>query len=204
LTSKAKPKVAPDCGGITGNRGSKSHQPPQQVNLAFGGGGGAKMFASIACVLLLSPFDLIEASIDRAVFPERSDNWDRIGLFKLKDGEKDRLVLLYYYDSDSVSERIMKKEGIAARIYPNSFSVHAVYPDASGKWVHKEVFGYGRVRFTKVAKATPDHLVLECRPNFMIEIERGEDIGKALKRAKEINKPFEKRVSFVDGALTAK
>jgi hypothetical protein len=162
------------------------------------------MIAPFALILLFSPFDLVEASIDRAVFPKGADNWDRIGIFKLKDGENDRLVLLYYYDSDSVSEKMMKKKGFGIRTYPNFFDVHAVYQDKTGKWAHKEVFGYARVRFTKVAKAAPDYLILECRPNFMIRIEPGEDIGKASKRAEEINKPFAKRVSFVDGVLTAK
>jgi len=35
--SAGEQAVAPDCGGITVIQGSKSHQPPQQVNLAFGG-----------------------------------------------------------------------------------------------------------------------------------------------------------------------
>ena len=55
------------------------------------------MFASIAWLLLLSPFDIVEASIDRSVFPKGHDNWDRIGLYVLKEGDKDRLVLLYYF-----------------------------------------------------------------------------------------------------------
>jgi hypothetical protein len=162
------------------------------------------MCALIAWVVLISPFDLIEASVDPTVFPVGADDWDRIGLFKLKDGDKDRLVLLYYYDSDSVGERMLKKRVIGTGIYPNIFHVHAVYQEASEKWVHKEVFGCARVRFTKVATATPERLVLECRPNFSIPIEPGEDVEKLLKRAEEINKPFTKQVCFVDGALTAK
>src|SRR5262245_20650420 len=103
------------------------------------------MFTSFAWVLLLSPADVVEATVDRAVFPKGADNWDRIGLFKLKDGDKDRLVLLYYYDSDSVAEKMMTKGGVGAWTYPNIFHVHAVYQDASEKWVHKEIFGYARV-----------------------------------------------------------
>src|SRR5262245_1953121 len=162
------------------------------------------MVATFAWVLLLFPFDLVEVTVNREVFPNGSDNWDRIGLFKLKDGTKDRLVLLYCYDSDSVAEKVMAKGGIAVWTYPNSFTLHAIHQNDAGKWVHQEVFGFARVRFTKVAKVAPDHLVLECRPNFMIRIEDGEDIGKALKRAEEINKPFTRRVSFVDGVLSAK
>lgn len=162
------------------------------------------MFASFAWVLLFSPADVVEATIDRAVFPRGADDWDRIGLFQLKDGDKDRLVLLYYYDSDSVAEKMMKRKGYGVMTYPNSFDVHAVYQVAPGKWVHNEAFGYARVRFTRVAKATSDQVVLECRPNFMVPIEPGEDSEKALKRAREINKPFIKQLSFVGGVLTVK
>ena len=162
------------------------------------------MFASIAWILLLSPFDLIEASIDRTVFPKNADDWDRIGLFKLKDGDKDRLVLLYCYDSDSVTHKMMTKKDSATCTYPNSFAVHAVYQNDSGKWVHQEVFGFARVRFTKVAKIGPDNLVLECRPNFMIQIKPGDDLKKALKREAEINRPFTESVSFKGGRLIAK
>lgn len=162
------------------------------------------MIAPFALIFLLSPFDLAEASIDRAVFPKGASDWDRIGIFKLKDGENDRLVLLYYYDSDSVCEKMRQKEGFGIGGYPNFFDVHAVYQDKTGKWAHKEVFGYARVRFTKVAKAAPDYLILECRPNFMTAIKPGETVGEASKRAEEINRPFTQRVSFVDGVLTAK
>jgi hypothetical protein len=99
---------------------------------------------------------------------------------------------------------MLEKEGIATRFYPNLFSVHAVHQNGSVKWVHKEVFGYARVRFTKVAKVTPDNLVLQFRPNFMIRIVSGEDLEKALKRATEINRPFAKSVQFVNGELTSK
>jgi hypothetical protein len=162
------------------------------------------MFASIAWLLVLSPLDIVEASIDRSVFPKGYDNWDRVGLYVLKDGDKDRLVLLYCSDSDSVAEKMMAKKGFAMQSYPNFFNVHAVYQDRSGKWKHQAVFGYARVRFMKVEKVAPDHLILQCRPNFMIRIEAGEDIEKALKRGAEINKPFTQRVEFRDGKLTAK
>lgn len=154
-----------------------------------------------ACFLLLSPALMIELSIDRTVIPKGADNWNRIGLFKLRDGGNDRLILLYYYDSDSVAEKIMAKKGSATFSYPNFFDVHAIYQAAPGKWAHKEVFGFARVRFNKVAKVAPDHLVRECRPNFMIRLE---DLDNQLKRGEEINKPFTMRVLFIDGVLTAK
>jgi hypothetical protein len=42
IRSAIEPAVAPDRGGIAPFQGSKSHQPPQQVNLAFGGGGAPR------------------------------------------------------------------------------------------------------------------------------------------------------------------
>jgi len=162
------------------------------------------MLTTLMPFLLLSPSLMVEFSIDRKVFPEGVDDWDRIGLFKLKDGDEDRVVLLYCYDSDSVTEKRMAKHGIARFTYPNSFELHAIYQTAPGKWIHKEVCGYSRVRFSKVKKVAPDHLILECRPNFIVDLTAEKDRDKALKRAKEINKPFSKRVSFVDGVLTAK
>src|SRR6516225_6119699 len=95
-----------------------------------------------AGILLLLPALSVEISIDRSVFPKHADDWDRIGLFKLKDGDKERLVLLYYYDSDSVAEKIRAKRGYGGQRYPNSFAVHAVYQADQGKWRQRELFRY--------------------------------------------------------------
>jgi hypothetical protein len=162
------------------------------------------MLMPFTCALLISPALVVELSIDRHVFPKGAEVWERIGLFTLKDGDKDRLVLLYFYDSDTVAEKALAREEPAPATYPNSFGVHAIYQAAPGRWVHREVFGYARVRFRKVVKVTPGCVTLECRPNFMVSIEAGEDGEKALRRAEEINKPFEKQVLFVDGVLTAR
>jgi hypothetical protein len=80
--------------------------------------GGANMLTTLMPFLLLSPSLMVEFSIDRKVFPEGVDDWDRIGLFKLKDGDEDRVVLLYCYDSDSVTEKRMAKHGIAPLYIP--------------------------------------------------------------------------------------
>jgi hypothetical protein len=163
------------------------------------------MVTLLIYVLLHSPAVLVELSIDQSVFPERANNWDRIGLFKLKDGKEDRLVLMYYYDSDSVCQKMRKRHGFGVSTYPNCFDVHAVYQDGRGKWVHQEVIGYARVGFTRVVKAMPDRLILECRPKFRISVEPGKDgVRYALKRAEEINKPFNRSVSFENGKLVAK
>jgi hypothetical protein len=162
------------------------------------------MLTPIACILLISPALLIELTVPRAVFPKGADEWDRIGLFELKDGDTSRLVLLYFRDTDSIAEKAMARTGALMKSYPNFFDVHAIYQAASGKWVHQEVFRNGRVRFSKVAEVTADHVVLECRANFLIFLEPGQDVAKAMKRAEEINKPFTRRVAFSNGVLTAK
>ncbi len=160
------------------------------------------MLSPLAWTLLLSPMRLVELTVDRTVLPNRACDWDRIGLFKLRDGKQDRLVLLYCYDTDSVSEREFAKHGSARLLYPNSFAVHAVYKDASGKWVHQRVLGYGRVRFVRVEKAEPEQLVLKCRPNFQVQVRPDEDVAEAMKRADRLNKPFTKRIAFAGGVLT--
>jgi hypothetical protein len=162
------------------------------------------MFTSFAWLLFLSLFDIVEASIDPSVYPNERDTWNRIGLFVLKDGDKDRIVLLYCYDSDSAAEKRTAKNRFGMRFYPNIFDVHAIYQDRSGTWKHQEVFGYARVRFMKVEKVAPDHLILQCRPNFLVRLESGEDIDKAVKRGAEINQPFTRRIEFFEGKLTAK
>jgi hypothetical protein len=160
------------------------------------------MFAVFASVIFLSPIDVVEASINRDTFPKGAKDWNRIGLFKLNDGKEDRLVLLYYYDSDSVADKILARDGSATIFYPNVFSIHAIHQDKTGKWIHRTLMQYSRVRFVRTVKVAPDHLVLECRPNFRIE--PGEDTDDKLKREKQINKPFQNRVSFVDSVLEAK
>jgi hypothetical protein len=136
--------------------------------------------------------------------PKGAEHWDRIGDFKLRDGGKERLVKLYYRDTDSISERAMKEKGFATYVYPNSFALHAVYQDDAGKWVHREVYGAARVRFLRVQKTTPEAVVLQLRRNFLVMVRPGDDSEKVLGRGAEINKPFTLALSFQGGVLTAK
>ena len=162
------------------------------------------MLMPVAWTLLYSPVLLAGLAFDRSLWPEATDAWEPIGLFKLRDDDADRLVLLYYRDSDSVAERKIARNGFAMQMYPNSFDVHAIYQDASGNWVHKQIFGYARVRFKQVARVAPDYLDLECRGNFRIYLDGTAGADALLKRAAEINKPFSKRIAFISGVLTAK
>jgi hypothetical protein len=147
------------------------------------------MVISMIALLLPSPPLLVELSIDRNVYPKHARTWDRIGLFRLKDGDNHRLVLLYYYDSDSE---------LGFTMVPNDFAIDAIYQDASGKWAHKRLLSAARLCFTRIAKIAPDHVVLECGPSFAI-------LGsseKPLRTSNERENRYKKRVSFIGGVLT--
>jgi hypothetical protein len=147
------------------------------------------MFEPFAVLLLLTPANVAEASVERSVFPKGADSWDRIGLYTLKDGDKERLVLLYYHDSDTVADKEFKKNGHAIFVYPNSFVIHAVYKDKTGKWKHEEVTHSGRINFTKVVEAASDHVTLECRHHFPWDT--------------KLATPMYVRISFAYGVLIA-
>jgi hypothetical protein len=70
--------------------------------------------------------------------------------------------------------------------------------------VDKEVYGVGRVRFNEVKSSTPDSVVLEFRGNFHILVQKGKKLADAVKRAQQINKPFTKTLTFVQGVPTIK
>src|ERR1022692_2839823 len=89
-----------DNSAIDRNTGFARNQALAAVWLIGQCHGGKNMLIPFTCVLLLSPAILVELSIDRSIFPKGADNWDRVGLFKLKDGKNERLVLLYCCDSD--------------------------------------------------------------------------------------------------------
>jgi hypothetical protein len=152
------------------------------------------MFLLITYILLHWPAWLVELSIDPSVFRKNADSWNQIGIFKLKDGKHDRLVLLYLFDSDTNG----------GWFYPNSFAIHAIYQSGADKWVHRTILEGARVRFNRMRKITPENLVMECRYNYWVRVKPGDDIRAAIKSAEEINKPFDKTISFVDGVLTAK
>ncbi len=151
--------------------------------------------------LALSPFTLLEATIDPNVFPKEAPYWERIGLFQLKDGDKDRFVLLYAADSDFVSEKMW---GSPTRRTPNLLELHALYPMEDGRWVHAKPLSGTRSRFGKVVSATNTNIVVEIRGNFPVRLDLRGDLKKQLERAREINRPFIASIHFKDGRLTAK
>jgi hypothetical protein len=139
-----------------------------------------------------------------AGLPKVDEHWDPIGDFKLQDQGKERLVKLYYRDTDSVAWKQMKKEGVGAFRYPNSFDLHALYQDGSAKWHPKPLYGVARVRFVKVQKATPEAVVLQLCGNLMVYRLPGEDLDKALERTEKANRPFTLTVRFSGGLLVAR
>src|SRR5438067_8219068 len=72
--------------------------------------------------------------------PPRVADWDPIGAYWLKHGGGVMEIRLYCRDSDSVGEKEMKQRGAGFSIYPNSFSLHAVYRGGSGGWEHKQLY----------------------------------------------------------------
>lgn len=154
----------------------------------------------VALMVLLSPTLVAERSVGSAVFPDGAENWDRVGLFELRDGNTTRRVLLYCHDSDSVMEKEIAKKGSAMGFYPNSFALHALYETAPGKWVHVKPYSRGRVRLNK-AIAVDGGVDVEFRGNFQLTIKLGEDNKEALEQVVKANKPFTERMVFKNGAL---
>ena len=148
------------------------------------------MIAPVAFLILFSRFDLIETSVDRTVLPrDLRSVLDPIGVYTLKDGKDDRLVLLYIHDSDLVTAKANMKKGTALPTYwPNGIVVHAVYQDKTGKWTRRELLFFSQFHFTRVVKVAPDHILLEFQPAGV----------------NPLIKSIEKRILFVDGGLIAK
>jgi hypothetical protein len=147
-----------------------------------------------------SPVSLVEFFFGDArpnvPLPEGGEDWDYLGTFRLVEGGKAFTVCLYAQDTDSTAA----KYGFF--IYPNSFSLHAMYSVGTRDWAHKELYGAGRVRFSRVVKVKPAAVMLELCPNFRISLDPNEPADRVLKRAAEINKPFTERLRIVGGVPT--
>lgn len=122
---------------------------------------------------------------------------DCIGTYQLLLDGKRRGVKLYVYDSDWMARR-----RFCGWIYPNLFGIQAVYQDVTGKWAFKELDSRARVSFVRVLKHDNQAIILELRPNFMIDL--GSLTPEDIERAAKINTPFTKRLCFVDGVPTLK
>jgi hypothetical protein len=156
-----------------------------------------------ALLLLLSPALAAERSVGPGVFPDGAEWWDRVGMFEVGDGDTARRVLVYCHDTDSVMEKEMARKGSAMGFYPNSFTLHAVYETAPGRWALAEPHTVGRVRLNK-ATAVGGGVEVELRGNSRIWIEPGKDNTKAYEEGRRQNKPVTKKVWIKDGAVTVK
>ncbi|MCI0378207.1 MAG: hypothetical protein L0215_11425 [Gemmataceae bacterium] len=120
--------------------------------------------------ITLSPLIVEEATL---VLPQGSEDWDFIGRFILKDDHGQSLtVRLYAMDSDSVAEKDFAKKKYNSWIYPNAFSLHAVYRSDQTDWKQRVVYASTRVRFNKVVKTMTNVVELQLRSNFEIDKSR--------------------------------
>lgn len=160
-----------------------------------------------ALLLLLStafsPALAAERSVDPGVFPDGAELWDRVGMFEVGVGDAARRVLVYCHDTDSVMEKEIARKGSSMGFSPNSFTLHAVYETAPGRWALAKPYTVGRVRLNK-ATAVDGGMEVELRGNFLVWIEPGGDVKKAFEAGAKINKPVTRRVSLRDGVLTVK
>jgi hypothetical protein len=130
----------------------------------------------------------------RSHFPTDAKYWDSIGVFRLKGQDRERVIALYFLDSDS---ELFEFPGAT---WPNFFSIHAVYEAQPGNWVHNVAYSRARVGFRKVLKIEPTAVVLELLPKCMLYTSSPDE----MKRAMEINKPLQVSFSFENGILVAK
>jgi hypothetical protein len=140
----------------------------------------------------------------RAHLPKEAQDWDFIGAFKFRDRDKERAIAVYYVDSDSLAEKRSARGQLSVFSYPNFFSVRAVYENCAGTWVHKELYRAARVGFVRVKSRSSEAVVLELSPRFIVSIQLGENFEEKAKWLEEVNKPFEKRLTFEAGVPVLK
>ncbi len=129
---------------------------------------------------------------------EGSELWFRIGSYSLDVEGAKTPVDLYYRDSD------MRPDGKAPQwtVYPNNFGLFCVWRNKNGEWQHVDVAKSGRCTFHQIVSIKDEHIVLELRPKFVIEIkpdDEEEDVFARLKRGEEINAPFQRVLAFHEG-----
>jgi hypothetical protein len=106
---------------------------------------------------LIQPPPLNADKEARAHLPPEAESWEYVGTFALSDQGKDRLIVVYYRESGRFC-------------YPNGFAVYVAYQDEGGVWTHKQVYARARVGFVKVRSSSPEGLILDLVPRFMIEL----------------------------------
>jgi hypothetical protein len=127
-----------------------------------------------------------------------AEKWDAIGTYTFKGGTAATTVKLYYADSDSIADKVERRGGFGImRLYPNHFSIHAVYREGAGPWKHKKLYGAYRVGFWNVAKVKPDAVIIQVRSKMIIFSDS--PIRFTDEELKRIYKPVPLRLTLKDG-----
>jgi hypothetical protein len=124
-----------------------------------------------------------------------AEEWDAIGTFTIRSEKAATTVKLYYADSDSIADKSGRGGGIRFRMYPNFFSIHAVYREGDAPWKHKVLYRAARVGFWKVAEVKPETVTLQVRSKARIPLD-GPFTDEELKR---IYEPVALRLRLKDG-----
>lgn len=92
-------------------------------------------------------------------------------------------VRLFVDDSDASG---------ALGTYPNSLDLTAVYRVGDGKWEHRRLASYARVKFLRVKERATESAVLELRPDWRVDL-------KEAKADRDVNAPFTRRLILKKG-----
>jgi hypothetical protein len=98
------------------------------------------------------------------------DYWDAIGTYTLKGDKGPVTIKLYCSDTDSRAEKEQRRFGfpLLGGMYPNFFSLHAIYREGKGPWLHKDLYRCAREGFWKVAEVKPDAVTIQVRSKLIL------------------------------------
>jgi hypothetical protein len=114
---------------------------------------------------------------------------DYVGTVRLADPKgRPVVVRLFVDDSDAVAEREVARGRSALAVYPNSLDLYAVYRAGGGKWEHRRLASYARVKFVRVKERTAEAAVLELRPAWRVDL-------KDRKAGRDVDAPFTHRLT---------
>jgi hypothetical protein len=142
-----------------------------------------------------TPTDPGKSNNEIIPLPKEAEDWDEIGTYQLKEKGISVRVKLYYFDSDSWTEKLRKKEGVAMGMYPNHFSLHAVYRVGSDPWKHKELFAAARVGFLKVIGCNTKAVRLQIRSKYRLMMNPDGSLPLDEKTIERIYQPVTKTIT---------
>ena len=102
------------------------------------------------------------------------------------------VVRLFVDDSDAAAEREVARGRSALAVYPNSLDLFAVYRAGEGKWEHRRLATYARVKFLRVRGRGPGPAAVELRPDWRVDLTDRE-------AGRDVNAPFTRRLTLKDG-----